>query len=85
MKKRYIKPIVIYDSFQLDAAIAAGCQQIIRPGEGVGYTMDGNYWLFTNSYCYIDVTDLDGTPADQDVCYHGPFNSLHNNQTYIYS
>lgn len=72
MKKKYVKPVIAVESFQLDAAIAASCSaQGYIP---IGYTEDtcsfeGEYFNYNN--CQVDLTGPGGDGNDT-ICYHGP-------------
>ena len=70
MKKAYSRPLLAFESFQLDAALAAGCTIIMKWGEkscsvdpnGDTYLGEGGL-LFTFPNCEVDCS---GT------CYQGP-------------
>ena len=77
MKKAYSRPQVAFESFQLDAALALGCQLILEyntyscsidaNGESY-YGAGGEFFNYTN--CQTDLVG-DG-PNGESVCYHGP-------------
>ena len=80
MKKKYIKPYVAVESFQLDAAIAASCssQNFIPIGRGennCGFDTPNEegftYEFFNYTNCATDLTGPEGDGNDT-VCYHGP-------------
>lgn len=78
MKKVYKKPIVVVESFQLDAAIAASCSSQgyipINYGEnscGRGIGDDKKYQFFNDLNCEMDLTGPEGDGND-GLCYHGP-------------
>lgn len=77
MKKKYVKPYIAVESFQLNAAIASCTSEGYIPigrsenncgwGEGV----DGNFQYFNYDNCEVDLTGPDIDGADT-ICYHGP-------------
>lgn len=78
MKKKYVKPILVIESFQLDAAIAASCSSQrfipINYGENsCGFDeISKGYWQFFNyDNCEMDLTGPGGDGNDT-LCYHGP-------------
>lgn len=83
MKKTYIKPEVVFESFSLSHNIAAGCEIIVgTPSEGscdYEYEGGGGQSIFvTTGICDIPVND----DVSNGFCYHVPvegnnlFNSL---------
>lgn len=86
MKKEYMKPILIVESFQLDAAVAASCSSqgytAINHGVGTCWENTGDRYLFDANSCDVDLTPGDGDGSDT-TCYHGP--TLTGGVTYIYS
>lgn len=71
MKKKYIKPMIAEESFQLDAAIAGDCHgnNMIPINH---YALTCSYDVFfSHGTCRFDVAgaDEDGNDA---LCYHGP-------------
>ena len=73
MKKKYIKPMFVIESFQLDATIAASCSSqgyipINYSENSCGY--DG-FEFFNWDHCETDLTGPDGDGNDT-ICYHGP-------------
>lgn len=78
MKKKYEKPILIIESFQLDATVAASCSSNnFAPlgytenncGYGIGFESKYQYFNFDN--CDVDLVGSGGD-ANDSVCYHGP-------------
>lgn len=93
MKKTYMKPILVIESFQLDAAVATSCSsqengQKLNHGENsCGFLETGNdnlkqWQYFNNNNCEVDLTGSGGDGNDIP-CYHGPF--LTGNLTFISS
>ena len=82
MKKSYSKPVVGFEAFQIDAAIAGSCKDPSAQGVG-GYWKhipinhyenscsyaEGQFFNFFN--CSMDLTgpEFDGNDT---ICYHGP-------------
>ena len=88
MKKKYDKPVLIIESFQLDATVAASCSSHnyipINYGEnncGFGEITKDYYQFFGVDNCEFDLTGGRGDNNDTD-CYHGPFEA---NATFINS
>lgn len=73
MKKVYKKPIVVIESFQLDAAVAATCssQGYIPIGHGENTCTFDNGQFYNYNNCQVDLTDKKGDGND-GLCYHGP-------------
>lgn len=73
MKKVYKKPIVVIESFQLDAAVAASCSSQgyipINHGENTCTFDNGEFFNYNN--CQVDLTGSEGDGNDTQ-CYHGP-------------
>lgn len=73
MKKVYKKPIVVIESFQLDAAVAASCSSQgyipINHGENTCTFDNGEFFNYNN--CQMDLTGPEGDNNDT-TCYHGP-------------
>lgn len=72
MKKTYMKPILVIESFQLDAAVAASCssQGFIPIGHGENTCIaPGGFFNYQN--CEVDLTGVGGDENDTP-CYHGP-------------
>lgn len=79
MKKTYIKPVAVIESFQLDAAVAGTCKTDAEAQGGtyvkLGFTEDdciyggGAYFNYNN--CDEDLTGPGGDGNDT-TCYHGP-------------
>lgn len=72
MKKTYEKPVLIIESFQLDATVAASCSSQgyipISYGEN-SCSFEGQFFNYDN--CQMDVTGPEGDGNDT-ICYHGP-------------
>lgn len=73
MKKVYKKPIVVIESFQLDAAVAATCssQGYIPIGHGENTCSFDNGQFYNYNNCQMDLTGPGGDGNDT-TCYHGP-------------
>lgn len=73
MKKTYVKPELVVESFQLDAAIAASCssQGYIPINYGENSCSFDNGEFFNHDNCQMDLTGPDGDGNDT-LCYHGP-------------
>ena len=73
MKKRYIKPLILIESFQLDAAVAASCSSQdyipINFSEDTCTFDNGQFFNYYN--CQMDLTGPEGDGNDT-ICYHGP-------------
>lgn len=74
MKKIYIKPILVIESFQLDASVAASCssQGYIPIGYGEDSCTSAGGAFFNYDNCEMDLTGAGGDGNDTP-CYHGPF------------
>ena len=81
MKKQYSRPMLAFESYQLDAAIAKICDiklgyatyscSVDLSGDN-GYGGGREFFNYTNCQ-----TDLVGTgDANESVCYHGPHSSF---------
>lgn len=76
MKKKYVKPYIAVESFQLNAAIASCTSEGYIPigksendcGFGVG--VDGNFQYFNYDNCEVDLTGPED--GNDTTCYHGP-------------
>lgn len=83
MKKKYEKPMLIIEPFQLDATIAASCSSQgyipINYGENSCTFDNGEFFNYDN--CEMDLTGPGGDGNDT-LCYHGPFLA---NSTFISS
>ncbi|MGN0357764.1 MAG: hypothetical protein ACI4E0_08175 [Blautia sp.] len=85
MKRKYSKPVLFVESFQLNAAVAGDCTGGYTTGHGdnnCGYgdgSAEGFKYQFFNEWnCATDVVGAGpdaGDPAsDNDtICYHGPY------------
>lgn len=73
MKKKYEKPVLIIEPFQLDATVAASCSSqgyiSINYGENDCTFDSGQFFNYNN--CQMDLTGPDGDDNDT-LCYHGP-------------
>lgn len=69
-KKKYSKPYMHIESFQLDAALAAGCNVTQADASCFG---DQETVYFAADACGWDVpfTDVDSCTGDNTLCYHG--------------
>lgn len=88
MKKKYEKPILIIEPFQLDATVAASCSS--NNYQPLGYTENdcgideitpGYFQFFGNNNCEMDLVGSGGDGNDT-ICYHGP---IATGMTYICS
>lgn len=78
MKKKYEKPVLIIESFQLDATIAASCSSnnylplgYTENDCGIDEITEGRYQLFGPNQCEFDLVGSGGDGNDT-ICYHGP-------------
>lgn len=85
MKRKYKKPILAVESFQLDALVAASCSSTVLQadtacphGTAIGYSenscgngtgKDAKWYYYNYDNCDIDLSYADGNDT---VCYHGP-------------
>lgn len=77
MKKNYSKPYLIVESFQLNAAIASGCN--VDGKTPINYNLDdctaveeaGEGMTYIGNACVHDVK-VEGDGNDL-ICYHGPY------------
>lgn len=75
MKKTYVKPELVVESFQLDAAVAASCSS--RGKQSIGYSQNTctleeeipGLGYFGDKCAQGIVVDGDGNDT---FCYHGP-------------
>ena len=80
MKKKYVKPMIVIESFQLDASIAASCSSqgytAINYSESTCGFLNAENGLKKYQFFNYDNCELDLTGADEDghdeICYHGP-------------
>lgn len=74
MKRKYSKPYLLVESFQLNAAIAASCSS--DGGIAIHYSEDtctfDNGQYFNAQNCGMDVVGTGGDSNDT-ICYHGPW------------
>jgi len=82
MKRPYFRPMLAFESYQLDAAIADQCAvpignttyqcSVSLNGDKYGYGGGGEFFNYTN--CQTDLVG-DG-PNGESVCYHGPHSTF---------
>lgn len=70
MKKAYIKPQIVFDSFQLSQNIAGDCEFISTFARGNCAILEPE----TGDIVYLDSTTCQFTPpnANDGICYHVP-------------
>lgn len=80
MKRKYVKPYLIMESFQLNAAVAASCssenKKPIHYGENsciVGDDSDEQAIEYLGNACELDIIGEVGGDNNDTLCYHGPF------------
>ena len=78
MRKKYEKPLLIIESFQLDATIAASCSSnnyvplgYTEKECGIDEIYEGYYQFFSSYNCEMDLVGSSGDGNDT-ICYHGP-------------
>ena len=83
VKRPYVRPMLAFESYQLDAAIAVHCKvpignttyqcSVNLSGESIGWwTTGGEFFNYQNCQ-----TDLVGTGENNEsVCYHGPHSTF---------
>lgn len=75
MKKPYMKPKIVFESFSMSTSIAAGCDTIIdAPSAGTcGFEYEGGYGqtIFTKQ-AGTDVCQLGVEDGNNGYCYHTP-------------
>ena len=83
MKRKYSKPVLVVESFQLDAAIAATCseQNYIPINHYEDTCSFDNGQFFNCNNCQLDLTGPEKDGNDT-TCYHGPFLA---GSTFVYS
>ncbi|MGM9602965.1 MAG: hypothetical protein ACI3W5_15445 [Faecousia sp.] len=75
MKKEYVKPYLALESFQLVAALAGACNNVVRLNQGIQdcVPIDDGAVAFFGAQCaeagYVDIT------LDPEFCYQGPSGS----------
>lgn len=79
MKRKYNKPMVAFESFQLAGALAGDCDLKLNiysyictadaNGNGNGPSNNGIFYDYNN--CQLDLTGPEVDGADS-ICYHGP-------------
>lgn len=74
MKRKYVKPELYFESFELSSSIAAGCKLISNSAEYACPVRDPDFdkTIFTNDGC-------DYSPQDDDtkICYQPPEGNIH--------
>ena len=86
MKKKYVKPQIIFEDFSLNTDIAGDCESIVgNASKGTCAVIGtGNIAVFdgTVSACVFTPTDMGGKEEDKwdGFCYHVPteYNNLFN-------
>lgn len=80
MKRKYSKPYLLVESFQLNAAIATSCssqgKQPIHFGANtciVGDDPDEQAIEYLGNACKMDIVNDVGGDNHDGFCYHGPF------------
>ena len=69
MKKTYVKPEVYFESFELSANIATGCE--ININHTVGACWQGVEG-FKDFNIFVESPSCATTPDENDLCYHSP-------------
>ena len=73
MKKKYDKPFIALESYQLNAAVANACSSLghiaINHVENTCTFDSGQFYNYTT--CQVDLTNADLDEHDS-ICYHGP-------------
>lgn len=89
MKKKYVKPMIVIESFHLDAAIAGSCSSgtpINHYQSSCGFGTPSEegfqYEYFADPLCVTDLT-LGGGDGNDGGCYHGPY--LSESVTFVWS
>lgn len=80
MKRKYAKPYLIVESFQLNAAVASSCsgegKLPIHFGENTCMSEDDEgevYIEYLGNACKTDIINQVGGDGNDTICYHGPF------------
>ena len=73
MKKKYEKPIVLFEDFTLNTNIAGDCEKIVTEFAISDCVIQGTGGItfFASDECDITVIDIDILEVD-DFCYHIP-------------
>lgn len=75
MKRKYMKPYIQVEPYQLDAAVAASCtgEGYLPLNHSVGSCWDNtlNKYFFNANVCDVDLTPA-GDDGGDTMCYHGP-------------
>lgn len=69
MKKTYVKPEVYFESFELSANIATGCE--ISINHAVGACWKG-FEGFKDFNIFVESHSCKATPDQYGLCYHSP-------------
>ena len=73
MKKLYSKPMIIVESFKLNQAISAGCEEIIDTALGGQCGLDfGSVVVFLQDVNGCSIAVEDGSEDSNYLCYHVP-------------
>ena len=87
MKKAYVKPEIVFESFLLSTSIAGNCESIVgNPSKNVCGIPDENdipgmnLFIGTVNGCDIKVAEDEYTDGNNTFCYHNPteYNNLFN-------
>lgn len=72
MKKKYEKPVIIFEDFKLYKSIATGCEQISNAAQGTCQVYDPEL-----NKTYISENTCPTTPPGgyDSICYHAPIDS----------
>lgn len=69
MKKTYVKPEVYFESFELSANIATGCEISINHTVGACWQgVEG----FQEFKIFVESNSCKTTPDENGLCYHSP-------------
>lgn len=81
MKKKYIKPMIVEESFQLDAAIAGDCHGTnqVPLNHYADSCVHGPYFAMDVCRFPVPIEDME----NDTICYHGPIYT--DGITFIYS
>ena len=76
MKRAYVKPDIVFESFTLSTNIATGCEHVANHTKGVcNYTFR---WGYNQEYTIFDAGVANGCDVDtideeiDGICYHNP-------------
>lgn len=92
MKKEYQKPMIVIESFQLNAAVAGSCSDEAGEvpinhyqdncGSGTSSDPDFQFQFFADPMCETDLT-IGASDGNDIECYHGPYTA--NGITFVWS